>query len=180
MIPVILLWNVKIKRSQKLLLGLFLCLSICMIITAIVRISGLRLSNKSIDVQWEVFFQQVEASVSVITVSLTAFRSLLGLKALKSREKKDRAWYSYRRMALLKKGRKTSESELNGEQLPSIPSATLTGMRTFIRGNRDSKSDPTDLMTSRDGKIQAEHHIKVTQKISSESEAVRFSARNSI
>lgn len=179
MIPVILLWSLKIKRSQKLLLGLFLCLSICMIITAIVRVSGLLLSSKNIDVQWEVFFQQVEASVSVITVSLTAFRSLLGVKALNSRKKKEQAWYSYRRIVLLKKGRKTSESELNGDQLPSIPSATLTEIRTFIRDNRDSKHYPADLMTSSDGKMQVEHHIKLTQKISSESEAVRFSARNS-
>lgn len=73
MIPVILLWNIKIKRSQKLLLSQFLCLSICMIIIAFVRFSGLLLGNKSIDVQWEVLFQQVEASISAITVSLTAF-----------------------------------------------------------------------------------------------------------
>ena len=131
-------------------------------------------ATNNIDVSWEASFQQVEASVSVITVSLTAFRSLLGLKALKSREKKERAWYWYRQMALLKKGRKTSESGVDEDQLPSIPSATLTGMRTFIRDNRDSKNDPADLMASRDGEIQVEHHIKATQKTSSESDAVRF------
>lgn len=180
MIPVILLWNVKIKRSQKLLLGLFLCLSICMIIIAIVRVSGLHLgSNKSIDVLWQVFFQQVEASISVITVSLTAFRVLLGMKARHSREKKAQAWYSYRRIALLKNGNKHSEPELNGGQLPSIPSATLTGMRTFIRGNRYSKNAPADLMTSGDGKMQVEHDVKGTQKMSSESDPVRFSSRKS-
>lgn len=176
MIPVVLLWKVKIRPSQKVFLGIFLCLSICMILTAIVRISGLRLSNRRIDVQWEVFFQQVEASVSVITVFLTAFRSLLGLKAQESRDKKQRVWYSYQRMILLKKGHKTSDSELGGDQFPSIPSATLTGMRTFIRGNRDSKAD---LTTSRNGIMVDEHVIKVTQKISSESETVRLSARSS-
>lgn len=146
MIPVMLLWNVKIKRSQKLLLGLFLCLSICMIIVAIVRISRLPLSHESIDLQWAIFFQQVEASISVMTVSLTAVRSLLGVKAMNSREKKERVWYSYRRIALLKKGHKPSESEVDGDPLPFIPSATLTGMRTFIVGNRDSKNDRADLM----------------------------------
>ena len=159
MIPVMLLWNVKIKRSQKLLLGLFLCLSICMIIVAIVRISRLPLSHESIDVQWAIFFQQVEVSISVMTVSLTAVRSLLGVKAMNSREKKERLWYSYRRIALLKKGHKPSESEVDGDPHPSIPSATLTGMRTFIVGNRDSKNDRADLMASRDGKMQVEHHI---------------------
>lgn len=75
MIPVILLWNEKIRLSQKIFLGIFLCLNICMIILAIVRTSGLLLSNRGIDVQWEVFFQQVEASVSVITLSITALRT---------------------------------------------------------------------------------------------------------
>ena len=180
MIPIILLWNVKVKRSQKMLLSIFLCLSVCMIVIAIVRISGLRLSNKSPDVQWETFFQQVEASVSVITISLTAFRSLLGLKALKAREKKHRAWYSYQRIALFRNRHKTSESELNGERLPSIPGATLSGIRTFIRGDRDSKNDEADVMGPRDGTMDTEHHITVTQKISSDSEAVRFPARNSV
>ena len=174
MIPIILLWNVKIKRSQKIFLGTFLCLSICMILIAIVRISGQRLGNSNMDVQWELFFQHVEASVSVITVSLTAFRSMLGLKARKFREEKERSWYLYRRIILLKKGRGTSESELSGDQLPTIPSATLTGMRTFIRDNRDSRNGEADVM------MEAEHYIEVTQKISSESVAVRFSARCSI
>ena len=179
-IPVILLWNVKIKRSHKLLVGLFLCLSICMIIIAIVRLMGLRLTgNKSIDVLWETFFQQAEASISVITVSLTAFRGLLGKKALKSREKQARAWYSHRRIALLRNRGKRSESEINNGQLPSIPSATLTGIRTFIRGNRYSKDASVDIMTSKHGTTEVEYHDKVTQKFSSESDAVSFSARNS-
>lgn len=179
MIPVVLLWNVKIKRSHKLVLGLFLCLSICMIIIAILRMVGLLLAGKkSIDVLWQVFFQQVEASISVITVSLTAFRALLGMKALHSREKKVHAWYSYRRIALLRKGAKRSEPEFKGGQLPSIPSATLTGIRSFIRGHRYSKNNASaDLMTSStNGTTQVEeHHVKGIQKTSSESDAVRFS-----
>lgn len=111
----------------------------------------------------------------MITVSLTAFRSLLGLRARKFREEKERSWYLYRRMILFKKGRETSESELSEDQLPTIPSATLTGMRTFIRGNRDSRNGVDDVMSSRDSMMEAEHYIKVTQKISSESVAVRFS-----
>lgn len=162
MIPVIILWNEKIRLSQKIFLGIFLCLNICMIILAIVRTSGLLLSNRGIDVQWEVFFQQVEASVSVITLSITAlrtswslglsdhgihnsFRSLLGFKAWKFREKRERAWYFHRWMILFKKVLKTSESVLNEDQLPSMPSTTLTGMRTAIRGNRDSKNREADV-----------------------------------
>lgn len=182
MIPVILLWNVKIKRSQKFLIGVFLCLSVCMIICAIVRASGIHPSKTILDVQWEIFFQQIEASISVMTVSMTAFRSLLGLNTLKSRQKKERAWYSYRRILSIKKEQKSSESELNRNQLPAIPGATFTGIRTFIRGDRDSKvihsnNGEADVVCSRDGIMEAEEHILVTRKISFESETVRFSTR---
>lgn len=153
-----------------------------MMIIAIVRLMGLRLTgNKSIDVLWETFFQQAEASISVITVSLTAFRGLFGKKALKIREKQARAWYSHRRIALLRNRNKRSESEIDrGQQLPSIPSATLTGIRTFIRGNRYSKDASVDVMTLKHGTTEVpEYHFKGTQKISSESDAVSFSATNS-
>lgn len=62
-----------------------------MIIIAIARISGFRL-NKTDIVVWEPFWLQVEAAVALITVSITAFRSFLGIKALKgTRETKKRA-----------------------------------------------------------------------------------------
>lgn len=132
--------------------------------------------------QWEIFFQQIEASISVMTVSMTAFRSLLGLNAPKSRQKKERAWYSYRRILSIKKEQKSSESELNRNQLPAIPGATFTGIRTFIRGDRDSKvihsnNSEADVVCSRDGIMEAEEHILVTRRISFESETVRFSTR---
>lgn len=62
-----------------------------MIMIAIIRVSGLRIRKSNIDVQWEVFWQDIEATVAVIMVSITAFRSLMGMKALKAREKRQRS-----------------------------------------------------------------------------------------
>ena len=58
----------------------------------------------AIDVQWNVFWQIVEANVAVTVVSLTAFRSLYGMKTLQ-RERKNRErfepWLSSYRKNLL-------------------------------------------------------------------------------
>lgn len=136
-IPVLLLWRVRIKFQQKLALGLSLCLSIIMIITAIVQISGIHAPTNTIDVTWEIFWQLMEACIAVIMVSLTAFRSLF--VAYGSGAKSPPQKPSLRKRVLNSRiivGRKRaggSDSE-EMERLPEIPRATLTGMRTFIRG----------------------------------------------
>lgn len=108
-----------------------------MIIIAIVRISGFRIKESSIDIVWELFWHQVEASVALITVSITAFRSLLGIKSLKAREKekRERSWLSHRAKVLTRNLKKETQDESEVEQLPVIPGATLTGMRTFIHAD---------------------------------------------
>lgn len=174
MVPVLLLREAKIKRRQKILIGFFLSLSICMIIISLVQVSGARIHKDVLDLQWLVFWNEVEATIATIMVSVTAFRQLLGIKSLKAREEKDRLWYSYYRRLRF---RKSSENEWNTGQLPSIPGAKLTGLRTLIRGGRDSKS--MTLMTGEDHRLKSHHDqlgeeqkIQVTQEISLESEAV--------
>lgn len=173
-IPVLLLWKVRIKSQQKIFLGIFLCLSICMIMIAIIKVSGLRIRKSQIDVQWEVFWQDVEATVAVIMVSITAFRSMIGMKTLKAREKRQRSWYSYRRKLLARNFRKVSKDETDIEQLPSIPRATLTGMRTFINSDKTwNNPGATGMTDASQGDwsgvdIHETHNIGVIQQISTE------------
>ena len=75
-IPIRLLWNVRIKTRQKLGIGAFLCLSVVMIIVAIIKASGIRTSVDSFNLVWELFWQHVEACAAVLMVSFTAFRSI--------------------------------------------------------------------------------------------------------
>ena len=107
-----------------------------MIIIAIVRVSGF-LKNNTIDPVWVIFWHQVEGAVAIITVSITAFRSLLGIKALKARERKkrERSWFSHHQKLRARYFQKSTQDESKSGQLPSIPGATLTGIRTFINGN---------------------------------------------
>lgn len=74
-IPVSLLWRVRMKAAQKLALGVFLCLSVCMIIAAIVRLSTIRYHGKP-EAPWSLMWHHIEACVAVTMLSLTAFRSV--------------------------------------------------------------------------------------------------------
>lgn len=61
-----------------------------MTIIAIVRISGLIIKN-IFDLVWVIFWHQAEGAVAIVTVSIVAFQSLRGVRALKNAgEKKDR------------------------------------------------------------------------------------------
>ena len=165
------------KRQQKIFLGFFLCLSVCMIIIAIVRVWGFIINN-TLNLVWGVFWHQAEAAIAIIMVSITAFRSLLGIKALKAQEKKkmERSWFAHRPKLLARYFEKSTEEESEFEQLPSVPGATLTGMRTFINGNRiwdDSMAMGMTHQSEKDWPLPASHkpqEIEVTHKISTESD----------
>lgn len=133
-----------------------------MIITAIIRIVGIRL-DKPFDLAWDIFWLEVEAAIAVNMVSITAFRSLLGIKALKAREKREQSWFDrYTPKLLAKHLKKSTENESDLAGLPSIPGATLTGMRTFIHG--------TGVCEDPDAIIHEPHKIKVTHQFSTKSE----------
>ena len=76
LIPAALLWRVQLPLRKKLAVAGVLYLSIFMIGTSIVKLTTTDLSNGEIDTSWNVFWLQAEASVAVIMVSLSAFRSL--------------------------------------------------------------------------------------------------------
>lgn len=107
-----------------------------MILIALVRISGF-LKNGNIDPVWVLFWHQIEGAVAIMMVSMTAFRSLIGIQALKVREerRRERSWFSHHRKLRPRFFKKSTQDESKSEQLPSIPGATLTGMRTFINGS---------------------------------------------
>ena len=152
-----------------------------MIVVAVVRISGIHTAG-SIDETWEVFWQCIEASISVTMISLTAFRSLFVANASSKERKnkiiyKERLWYP----------RKQSKDSQDIESLPSVPSATLTGMRTFIRGNERASvmrlDDDDDESTSDANKPlpMLPSGIYVTHGLHTEIDTVRnhFSVPNS-
>ena len=149
MIPILLIWKVKIKRRQKLGLAAFLCLSICMIIIAIIRVSGLYYKD-TFDSTWIFMWQEVEACVAVTMLSLTAFRSIfVSGKVSVPNNNHVHPWVPS--TTRLRWGRKRAASS-NGQALNGlvIPSATLTGLTGFIgnRTNGAQSMNMTDTLTS--------------------------------
>lgn len=133
-----MLWNMKVKLSQKVAIGTTLCLSVAMVITCIVQISSIRTSTDAIDISWEIFWQLVEACIAVLMVSLTALRSFFVGHV--SRVRPASPWSSgqakrWLKRRVVKNSRSSSGSDGVNRGLPEIPRATLTGMRTLIRGS---------------------------------------------
>lgn len=119
--------------SRKIGLGAFLCLSVAMALIALVRVSAYRIEGQS-DASWNLFWQYIEACIAIIMGSATAFRTLfVGENLRKTPEKK--LSYSIR-LRVLRKNKLTSEKsdweDAYGRHLPTVPSATLSGLRTFI------------------------------------------------
>jgi len=110
-----------------------LCLNIVMIIVAITRAAGLHYRGV-FDSFWIYLFQQVESCAAVTIISLTAFRSVF--VANESAKKNLNPWQASI-PKILRKHRKLGSQDQHLADL-RIPSATFTGMRTFIRGG-----DPT-------------------------------------
>lgn len=148
-IPVLILRKSQMKLTQKLGLGGFFCLSMTMVLIALVRMSVYRRHGNQIDATWHVCWLYLEACVATMMASITAFRTLFVHGGSKQREIKAQnqaAMYSWREKVLrkIKSGRSDSWQDLSrGDSLPKIPSPTLTGIKSFINYNGRSRNATT-------------------------------------
>jgi hypothetical protein len=150
LIPIRLLWAVRIKPRQKFFLGIFLSLNMFMAITASVRVSGLKFYG-TFDEVWMFLWQQIEACVAVAMISLTAFRSVFVASAA-SRARMEgvqKPWYSSTVEAIKRRRQQQARDKEEMRGLPTIPGATLTGMGTFIQGVHRT----TSLNSTSDGDV---------------------------
>ena len=132
-----MLWNTQVKVRQKLAIGTTLSLSVAMIITCIIQVSSIRTVTGTIDVTWEIFWQLAEACIAVLMVSLTALRSLFVGHGSRVRRSPGQSWSSRQAKKWLRRSpSRTPDRYSESDRLPKIPRATLTGMRTFIQGDR--------------------------------------------
>lgn len=140
--PIALLWKVRINVRQKLGLALFLCLSLIMVIIAIVRVAGIKLSGGNVDIVWLAFWMQQECSIAVIMVSSSAFRSFFvtGTANSPSPACSPESW---KRRLLRRRPSPDRDDMESANGLPQVPRATLTGMQTAIRDMRISATWPS-------------------------------------
>lgn len=153
-IPPWLLWKVKISLRQKIGIGSFLCLSLIMIIIAVIRISRVHASDFDI---WAFFLQQLEACISVLMLSLTALRTLYVSAKRTQEQQRNKIGYSTRKRFW------PSSKKLQDEPYIQLdmPNTALTGMRTLVVSNQ-STSWPTK---HEDGQDLDPHFDKVSFSI---------------
>ena len=72
-ISIYLLWSVRMQIYQKFVIGIFLSLNLFMIFIANVRRSGLKYHGTFV-MAWLFTWHHIEASVTVIMISITTFR----------------------------------------------------------------------------------------------------------
>lgn len=141
------------KSGKRLGLSVFLCLSIVMIIIAIARSLGYIPHGASTKATWQYLWLYLEASIAIIMASITAFSAFVLTKDYKSPDKKKKnqspPLYSFREHLFRKKAwrNRLEWEERDGEHLPHVPSATLTGMHTFIH-RQGRSTDVTETMQS--------------------------------
>ncbi len=171
-IPFYILWKVKIRPIQKLGMSAFICLSICMVVAASIRLAGFRLAGDSIDLKWGYFWLHVEACIAVLAVSFTAFRSIFVQSRSATPEQGPKN--SPARARLWNSRKPLSTNEVIMGDLPLIPqTATLMGMRTVIRGGpRTHFSEDDEKGPDRFELPRRLEPIKVTHEVFSRSEAV--------
>ncbi|OCL07968.1 hypothetical protein AOQ84DRAFT_294085 [Glonium stellatum] len=175
-IPVIVLSKSRMRTAQKFGLAAILCLSIVMIVVALIRLIGsvadTRRSNKGTSPVWGTFWEIMEACIAVIMASVIVIRSVFVKNSLPdTRPTGSNMMYRLRQRLLsslkpLRRSRKREGSDESGPVIdhdrPAIPSlaitrGTLKGLKTFIRGDRRGVKELASVDTTYDLE-EADYH----------------------
>ncbi|MCJ1295177.1 hypothetical protein MMC34_006739 [Xylographa carneopallida] len=106
-----------------------------MIIVALIRATIAPRASQAQDVPYEIFLLQLEDCIAVFMASVSAFRSLFASHGSRAaRQKPQFLWSSWHQLWYRAKSRLRAGTASRTNGLPSIPSATMTGLRTFISG----------------------------------------------
>ena len=141
-IPILILRKSQMELKQKLGIGVFLSLSVVMILASTTRYAGYHLRADSVDATWLIFWVYLEASIAIIVASTTAFRTLFARGGSDPRGIKKRPKV-HNLNAIRKRLSRKTDWEATDRDLPKIPSPTLTGMNTFIYNNGRSGETAT-------------------------------------
>lgn len=142
-----------------------------MIVMVLIRLSNVHEPDFQV---WANFWLQIEGCTAVLTVSLTAFRTIFVSDHSNAGKEKHSPAFPSRRFLWLRGDQGTGEQN-KARAFATIPSAKLTGMRTLIRGaGRESMlatghTDETD-----NGTIQEIHTMSADSESVSET-ADRYS-----
>ncbi|KAF2710376.1 hypothetical protein K504DRAFT_476355 [Pleomassaria siparia CBS 279.74] len=152
--PIAVIWQIRVQWSQKVALMASLCLTIFMMISTIARVAGL-IYNGAVDSIWETYWTLISAEVGVFLAAATAFRTFFvtrnNSKAYTPRQESKR-FFAPSFVAKFQRKKKSDLDETldtqQGYGLPNVPRGQITGMRTFIDRQGKSQHTQTTSMSS--------------------------------
>lgn len=138
---------------------------------SIVRAAGYLQARTHVpEIIWRTFWQQAEGCIAVMMASITAFRTLFIAGDRQREEVNEPAWpkVSWLRSPNHSGGRKEgSERQDNGDiKLPSIPTATFSGLLSFIRkspgrGQTQISNSAVTIADSEFDPLEADYHAAI-------------------
>lgn len=169
-IPIILLRSSRLQFSTKLSIGFFLCLSIFMALCSIIRAAGyMRARTHVPEIIWRTFWQQAEGCIAAMMASITVFRALFMAGSRQSEEGDEPARPKVSWLRSPKRNDEGSKGQDHGHiKLPSIPVATLSGLRSFIRkssggGQTQASNAEVTIADSDLDPLEADYHAAIRQ-----------------
>ena len=143
-LPITIVWKIRIRPAQKLILLLCLSLTIFMIIITVVRVSGV--VHKGIfDIIWQMYWLLLGGEVGIFMAAAVAFRTFFVARS-QSRDATPPEHRRFFKSATRRQFQNWDGISLDSEDkniLPSIPSAQLTGIRNFIYEQGSGEFRPT-------------------------------------
>ncbi|KAI1074019.1 hypothetical protein F5B20DRAFT_565233 [Whalleya microplaca] len=172
-IPIIILRKSQMALLSKIGLGVFLCLSLFMLVCSVIRAAG-TYHNKTLDTPWQVFWLHAGACVGVLMASITVYRSVfVGSSKVSSNLQRfiDKAIQMRASERIPEPQEHTRRVRFGRFLLSKIPNATLTGLATlFGQTNQIQKAD-TNLSTMNSNfdviDIDYHEHLKASQLVHS-------------
>lgn len=176
-IPIWLLRNTQLRSTQKLRILAFLCLSVVMVAFAVARFAGGLMRDSSgvltYSLVWTVLMLHIECSIAVLMGGVTAFRTVFSRQPHdeESQQKERHTSSLLQYVKRLISRSKTSSSSDRDDKMEqpivisdrAVPTATLKGLRTFIRRNgRDPGHTTIDetLNSSAYDPLESYHNFK--------------------
>ena len=131
------MWKVtRLSIRQKIGILMFLTMNIWLIVIAIVRVSSVK-QGETTDMIWYLFFNFLEPNVAILAACFSAFRSVFVFNGSKSLRERFQPSYTLRQRLCWK----DSSNHERLDDLPTIPSATLTNVPSTIwSGHTDHSS----------------------------------------
>ncbi|KAJ5915609.1 hypothetical protein N7466_011542 [Penicillium verhagenii] len=169
-IPLVLLRQVRMDLMTKIGVSCFVCLSVFMCACAITRAAGTYYQG-ALNYPWQDFWLHAEGCIAVMMASITAYRStLIGSNDVSHRFRiyldKIKHPFSWRQRASAENTNTGGEpkTQTNRFNLPRIPNATMTGLRTWFGAKTAQGTVPLASQASTIGEEFSDYHAFLKPK----------------